>query len=335
VVAETPKRSARVESGWSETFLDHERAGSCDLAESVANGHSILQVHSLASPEEARRLKVEAIFAADRRMNDDPEESCQTEQRIVALRAAYLKADQPWRSSSAFSNRNPCVDRLPLCAFPASAAILCDALLLRALSVVNGQIDDQLTRQLFGDCLADATSCEHNPRLRFATGEPAINVYSLGGTFKPHEDREALTILVPLSGASDYDGGGTAFWSTSDAGPGGSVSLNNGRTVHEPTLVLRPLAGSAIIFCGDVTHAGQACTGGRRCIFVASFSPMMNKSQVPTIDEDVARRNAAVTKVGPGRELPPMRNLPSDVQSAPGGVTARHKRMAEILSGRT
>jgi hypothetical protein len=293
------ERSARTGPGWRETFLNHEQAGACTLAESVANGHSIIQISLLASSNEVHTLKVEALAAADKRMNHGRETGRQTEQRIVALRAAYLKADLPWRTTSAFSSRNPCRDQLPLHALPAPVAALCDALLLRTLSIVDWRVDGELTRGLFGDCLAGASSCRDNPRLKFATGEPAVNVYSSGGEFKPHEDHEALTILVPLSAASDFDGGGTAFWSRSDAGPGGSVSVNEG-AAQEPTLVLSPPAGTAIIFGGDVTHAGQACTGGRRCILVASFSPKTNEHAKPAI----------------------------------ATCSSRYKRMAEILGGR-
>jgi hypothetical protein len=324
------ERSAMIGPDWSETFLNHEQAGTCTFAESVANGHSIIQISMLASYNEVQLLKIEALAAADKRMNGGPEHSRQTEQRIVALRAAYLKADQPWRTSSALTNRNHCRDRLPLYALPAPGAELCDALLLRALSIMDRQINSQLTRDLFGDCLVDASSCRYNPRLKFATGEPAINVYSSGGAFKPHEDKEALTILVPLSGASEFDGGGTAFWSRSDAGPGGSVSVNEG-TMQEPTLVLKPAAGTAIIFGGDVTHAGQACTGGRRCIFVASFSPRTNEHLVAALDRQAAGLLAGHERPPPGSHA----EEPATVSATSGSTSSSgHKRMAEILGGR-
>jgi len=325
-------RTARVEPGWSETFLNHEQAGACSLAESVANGHSIIQIDLLASSVEAHTLKFDALAAADKRLDDNPEHSRQIEQQIVALRAAYLKAEQPWRTRSAFSNRGPRTDRLPLYALPASGAALCDELLLRALSVMDGHIDGQLTRDLFGDCLADDISCRYNPRLRFAKGEPAINVYASGGAFKPHEDKEALTILVPLSEASkDFDGGGTAFWSISDAGPGGSISVNEG-TMQAPTLVLRPPAGTAIIFGGDVTHAGKACTGGRRCIFVASFSPKTNEHLVAALDRKVAQRAAHLIEADPTNCPPPVGAQAAVTKRTT--TTSSQKRMAEILGGR-
>ena len=71
-----------------------------------------------------------------------------------------------------------------------------------------------------------------------------------------------MTVLVPLN--EGFEGGGTAFWSSdSNASPAGS----------EPSLVLRPPAGTAIVFAGCMTHAAVAVVAGERCCVVASFSP--------------------------------------------------------------
>ena len=51
---------------------------------------------------------------------------------------------------------------------------------------------------LLGDCLA-APSVLSNPTLAWSPGEPAVNVYSKGGEFKPHEDEQTLTVLMPLT----------------------------------------------------------------------------------------------------------------------------------------
>lgn len=124
------------------------------------------------------------------------------------------------------------------------------------------------------------------------------------------QDQEALTVLVPLSSPEDYEGGGTAFWSVADAGPG-AKHAKEGAT---PTMVLRPPAGKALVFGGSVTHAGQAVIGGQRCIFVASFSP---QSTVPL--------TAAVAQ---------MTSLSNS--SAPSTMkTDSHLRIAEILRGRS
>ena len=97
----------------------------------------------------------------------------------------------------------------------------------------------------------------------FSGHEPAINVYTSGGEFEPHEDKYMLTVLVPLSPLDGFEGGGTGFWSD-DAprvgGPGG-----------EPTLVMRPPPGTALMWTGDITHAGLPVTAGTRHVFVCSF----------------------------------------------------------------
>jgi hypothetical protein len=97
----------------------------------------------------------------------------------------------------------------------------------------------------------------------FSGHEPAINVYTRGGQFEPHEDKYMCTVLVPLSPLDGFEGGGTGFWSD-DAprvgGPGG-----------EPTLVLRPPPGTALMWRGDVTHAGLPVSAGTRHVFVCSF----------------------------------------------------------------
>lgn len=98
----------------------------------------------------------------------------------------------------------------------------------------------------------------------FSGHEPAINVYTAGGEFEPHEDKHALTVLVPLSPLGSFEGGGTGFWSESAprvGGPGG-----------EPSLVLQPPPGTALMWTGDITHAGIRVTSGTRHVFVASFN---------------------------------------------------------------
>ena len=122
------------------------------------------------------------------------------------------------------------------------------------------------------------TSCVHNRRLVFATNEPAINVYTQGGGFLAHQDKQSLTVLVNLSsGGGEFQGGGTAFWSLKAAC---DPATGRGAFVSEPTMVLCPPAGSALVFGGTVTHAGQSVLGGKRCVLVASFSPARGRVEL-------------------------------------------------------
>ena len=46
--------------------------------------------------------------------------------------------------------------------------------------------------------------------------------------------------------------------------------------------MLRPPAGTALLFGGDVTHAGLPVTAGERAVFVASFSSVREEQVAPT-----------------------------------------------------
>lgn len=58
-------------------------------------------------------------------------------------------------------------------------------------------------------------------------------------------------------------------------------SLEDGERVEaeEPEAVVRPPAGTAIIFGGSVTHAARPVREGERCVFVASFSLLGDTSE--------------------------------------------------------
>ena len=363
-------REELVRLDMAETFLDRDAAAACSsCAESFARGHSILTLRHLASAEEVAVLKAEAIGAAHARVVEASSEASvrELERRIVAMRAAYIKADQPWRTSTPLvSHGGAAASRHRMQiehSLTAPGQALCDALLLRALSLLEAQ----LVQDLFGDCATDSDTCVHNPQLAFSTNEPAINVYYSGGHFKPHEDNHALTILVPLSAASaDFEGGGTAFWSTRDAGPGGSI---NARTMGAPTMVLRPPAGAALLWggacthgmrtmyaacalcyvlpcicSGSVTHAGLPVKSGQRCVLVASFSPRTSADgparRVPT-SISAATHSAIQTGEAEARHcVRSTTEVGSVGASAPACIaagqiaTASHRRLAEIMLGR-
>ena len=108
---------------------------------------------------------------------------------------------------------------------------------------------------------------------KFSGHEPMINVYEVGGKFEPHEDGHDLTVLVPLTSPNDheqdacvegsgFDGGGTGFWADGV----------NAEEVDDPSVVLRPPAGTALLWRGHVMHAALPVTRGRRHAFVCSFN---------------------------------------------------------------
>lgn len=105
--------------------------------------------------------------------------------------------------------------------------------------------------------------------LEWSEGEPAINVYTDGGGFGPHKDHMALSVLVPLTDRGECVGGGTGYWSSDIAPPDLADGYDPGAP---PTTTLAPPLGSAILFGGDVTHAGMPVIEGLRSVLVASFS---------------------------------------------------------------
>ena len=196
--------------------------------------------------------------------------------------------------ASALPSFNPSsLVRIPITRLREDTQALCDRLLVRGVSTLHEQLPGLLSA-IFGDSHTGSssfsngapTSIAHNPTLTFTPGEPACNVYVEGGQFRPHEDRQSLTVLVVLSDAEEFHGGGTAFWSVAETDRvqhrgmlGGSWfapkpprygSITQVR--GPPTVVVTPPAGTAIIFGGDVTHAGQPVDSGERTLFVASFS---------------------------------------------------------------
>ena len=109
--------------------------------------------------------------------------------------------------------------------------------------------------------------------LVFSENEPAINVYYENGCFLPHEDHCALTVLIPLTspGAATFSGGGTGFWAADERRYTDACPIESEEGMA-PSIVLAPDAGTAMLFSGDVTHAGMEVETGTRVVLVASFS---------------------------------------------------------------
>lgn len=149
------------------------------------------------------------------------------------------------------------------CAPPLSeeADAILQRLLTRAISFADTEL--QLASSgLFARAAAIHPLYEAD-ELVFSSREPSVNVYTAGGQFLAHKDHQALTILIPLSSPDNsFTGGGTAFWSQD----------SRGHRVEEPTLELRPAAGTCLMFGGYTTHQGMPVISGERCVLVVSFS---------------------------------------------------------------
>lgn len=149
--------------------------------------------------------------------------------------------------------------------FSATGKSICNDVLLRALTFVQAEIAGLLRHSLL-----EVQTCLSTKRIQFSAGEPGVNIYRVGGSFRSHEDGQQLTVLMNLSTCDAYEGGGTAFWAPQDRA--NEPACTSSSSVRPPTLVLAPPPGTVILFGGTVTHAGQETTGGERGLFVASFS---------------------------------------------------------------
>jgi len=336
---EKPRRAAASGPGWSEVFISPALAGIRSTAEAVAAGHSLILLHDLASPEECETLREEASEAA-----------AESRQRSVTIKEAILEgvAEEAVMPSQVRMHiaKMLCGESQELCDrlllrsvgrvhdhLPALLHDIFGKMGIGSMpwSAWQEPAPDEPTAVASSSkssaatleaavCTAtakpSASSCAarsitRDPRLVFTPGEPACNVYTSGGCFSPHQDRQTLTVLLVLSNRDHFAGGGTAFWSARDAdadaplspssaasatspsslpSPSSPSSSSWGATwsrllsalylssqamsspTESPSLVLTPPAGTALVFTGCVTHAGQPVEKGERTVFVASFS---------------------------------------------------------------
>jgi len=235
--------------GHCEHFLNPSTASAVEPHTAIGNGHSVLVLTDLVLETECEVLRAAASAVASSEAAKPPTDRS---------RAWWSVQEVPGRM------------RLPIDKAPLGKPVvgLCDEVLLRVTQRLDGLLPSLLSA-LFGASLMDIASratMTGNPAITFSPREPALNVYQQRGRFKPHRDEEALTIIVPLNGAGSFTGGGTAFWSTEDGRDATAAS-------SEPSFVLTPAAGTAVVFAGCVMHAAVAVQTGERCVLVASFSP--------------------------------------------------------------
>lgn len=240
---------------FSEVFIDHEREGA-NVGERVKFGESVVELKDLATPEECRWLVNTCLKAAEAatptRQLDKPGLV-----RLPTIAAA----------ERATVTNTPCADPLPK-----DVDEILKMILTRAAAFIDEELPS-LTSTLFEtDSLENLLTDNH---LKFSSREPAVNRYTKGGEFLAHKDAQALTVLLPLScPENDFTGGGTAFWGQD----------SRGHRVEDPSSVLKPPAGTAMLFGGCVTHAGVAVDSGSRIVFVASFSPQNHAIQTEQRD---------------------------------------------------
>jgi hypothetical protein len=241
---------------------DKEEESSPSLGQAIAQGQAVVCIPNMAIIDECNSL-----FAA-------------------GLQASQARGPDVARGRHRFSVADPT-------AFDNDIVLTCDEILLRVLDYLDENMPS-IYQYLFHPSDSWARRQPLNARLEQPTvppeeyvsemasslrelytfgllewseGEPAINIYQGGGYFGAHKDHLALTVLIPLtSPQKDFSGGGTGFWSGNR-----ETSENPGPHVA-PHTCLKPPPGSALVFGGDVTHAGMPVKAGYRSVFVCSFS---------------------------------------------------------------
>lgn len=248
-------------------WLDEEVKKECKeegipLGESIAEGEVVVCLPQVATPEECNTLFEAGLNAANKRGK-------------AARGRTRLSVSDP----TAFESSD--------------IVVTCEEVLLRVLDYLDENISSiyttlfepgehwcewqPLNAQLEQPSVSpDDTECDSlrelymMGELEWSEGEPAINIYETNGYFGCHKDHLALTVLIPLTAPTSFVGGGTGFWSGNrDVGENPST---------KPTKVLKPPPGSALVFGGDVTHAGMPVMEGYRSVFVCSFSTKTSAS---------------------------------------------------------
>eukprot|EP00986_Skeletonema_menzelii_P005286 scaffold1895_cov129-Skeletonema_menzelii.AAC.1 len=213
---------------------------STSIGERIKNGESIIQIKDLVTPAECKYIIDEVLL-------QDSSPTTLEKPGLVRL---------PTRAASerAIAANIPCAAPLPN-----DVDNLLHVILQRTARIMTEQIPS-ISEVLFnGESVCQLLDTE---RLKFSSREPAINIYTPGGEFLAHKDAQAITVLIPLSCPEQFQGGGTSFWSQD----------SRGHRVEDPTIILKPPSGTAMLFGGCVTHAGVSVEEGTRVVFVASFS---------------------------------------------------------------
>lgn len=160
-------------------------------------------------------------------------------------------------TTAAFYSYQAGLTRLPVRKLDLEAQMLSTEVMTNRLLSFIEQEMPQVSEELFGRSAGLAKM-----KFAYSPGEPAVNRYACGGGLKRHTDFQTVTLNVILSDLGAFAGGGTTFW------PQDSGSAAD----DDNSVTLRPLQGTAILFNGDIEHAGRAVVSGVRHTYVASFN---------------------------------------------------------------
>ena len=210
-------RPASVCDTWSELQLCSKASESLTPSAAISACHSVLMAPGLVTPEECV-----ALASAGQRVR--PATSPETLVRLCLDDGDIMFSPEERRCAA--------------------------AIVRRALGFIEATLP-ALAVELFGR--VDLREME----LLYACNEPAINIYDVGGEFKPHRDKHSLSVLVPLTSPDAFSGGGTAFWAEEQC-----AGRRVRRGCETPSLLLKPEPGTMMFFCGELvrSRASNPCS---------------------------------------------------------------------------
>eukprot|EP00523_Entomoneis_sp_CCMP467_P011433 CAMPEP_0168723572 /NCGR_PEP_ID=MMETSP0724-20121128/3187_1 /TAXON_ID=265536 /ORGANISM="Amphiprora sp., Strain CCMP467" /LENGTH=279 /DNA_ID=CAMNT_0008770289 /DNA_START=28 /DNA_END=863 /DNA_ORIENTATION=+ len=240
------------------------------LGEKIRDGSIVIELPDICNPQECETIR---DYCCRRAVCD--EQLAMLDESLALNQVGLVRLPTIQAATRAQETDTTCAEPLAV-----EIDDLCQDILLRVAALIDEKIPS-IVVELFSDeeesesaknCPATISSTslveqmKSQTRLDYTRREPAINVYTNGGEFQKHKDAQSLTILVPLSSPeTHFQEGGTGFWSEHEL-PDSSNDYNfdhfpsfagdQASNEAPPIVILRPPAGTALLFGGSVTHAG-------------------------------------------------------------------------------
>lgn len=262
--------------------IDQHRLNKTVTAQDIASSEAVWLLTGLVPPEICDELVELGVELASDYQNSSPSKKVHDARliRIPTQRAEDLSVRNGKKRNKPHWFTPP---------MPDVASSRTESVFRRLLATLDESFPS-LVEGLFGDKEIEnehvslVTLFEEN-QLDYTSREPAINVYTQGGEFRPHEDGQSLTVLLTLTENELFAGGGTAFWPS---------DMNHRE--NPPTLTLKPSSkGSLLLFGGSVTHSGRPLEQGHRLVLVASFGRKKSPKGAPTTQSEASREEAGAS----------------------------------------
>ena len=242
------------------------------LGERLLLGHSVVLLapsHNFVTNAQRRQIIADSLQLADATEPTDFETTGR--RRLPTIEAANRAAAATANTECGTPLDEATNDLVQTC-YQRIAAYL-DQTWPEAIQVLFGNDDDDDDDDDDSDnekVMTSLSTLMQTDQLQYASREPAINIYRApGGAFDAHQDDETLTALICLSVPEhDFQGGGTVFWEPKKCSSSAA-----------PVVMIRPPAGTVMLFGGTVTHAACAVTAGCRVMAVSSFGKKQQEEE--------------------------------------------------------